>query len=241
MRWKKKTEDRPYISAVIPAAGTSSRMGDGCNKLLLELDGVPILARTLLTFERCPLIDEVIVVCQETDMVAYARLCAAFGITKVRQQVRGGQTRTESVWRGVQACDARAAYIAIHDGARPLLPQALLRQVLADAITYGAAAPLVPVKDSIKRLEDGFIQGDVPRAAIAAVQTPQVFQRAHIQNALDNALKKGLSPTDDCAAAELIGVRVYATAGSYVNLKITTPEDLWTAQAFLQEGQDTCE
>lgn len=236
MWWKKKkADDRPYVSAVIPAAGSSSRMGEGCNKLLLDLDGIPLLARTLLAFESSPLVDEIVVVCREEDMLPYARLCESFGVTKARQMVRGGASRAESVWLGVQACDEKAALIAIHDGARPLLTRQTLEQIIRDAAEHGAAAPLVPMKDSVKRLEDGFIAGDVPRASIAAAQTPQIFARDSIEKALQNAMQKGLAPTDDCAAAELIGVRVFASPGDYRNIKITTPEDLLTAQAFLQE------
>lgn len=236
MRWIKKQErDRPFVTAVIPAAGSSSRMGDGCNKLLMELQGIPLLARTLLAFERCPLVDEIIVVCREADMLPYARLCKAYGISKASQMVRGGDTRAASVWLGVQASDARTELIAVHDGARPLLRQQTLMQVIRDAGEYGAAAPLLPMKDSVKRLEDGFIAADVPRATLAAAQTPQIFARDWLEKALRNAEEKGLAPTDDCAAAELIGVSVYASPGDYTNIKVTTPEDLLVAQAFLQE------
>lgn len=236
MRWIKKQDGaRPFVSAVIPAAGSSSRMGDGCNKLLYELQGIPLLARTLLAFERCPLVDEIIVACREADMLPYARLCEAYGVTKARQMVRGGDTRAASVWLGVQACDPRAELIAVHDGARPLLRQQTLMQVIRDAGEHGAAAPLLPMKDSVKRLEDGFIAADVPRATLAAAQTPQVFARGWLEKALRNAQEKGLAPTDDCAAAELIGVSVYASPGDYTNIKVTTPEDLLVARAFLQE------
>ena len=236
MWWKKKQEahKRPYVAAVIPAAGSSSRMKE-CNKLLLDLEGIPLLARTLLTFERSPLVDEIIVVCREIDMLPYAKLCEAFGITKVHQMVRGGASRAESVWKGVQACKEETDLIAIHDGARPLLSQQTLEQVIQGAAGHGAAAPLVPMKDSVKRLEDGFIAGDVPRMSIAAVQTPQIFTSDCIRKALKNAMDKGLSPTDDCAAAELIGVSVFASQGEYTNIKVTTPEDMLIAQAFLQE------
>ena len=237
MRRKANQEENTpvYVSVVIPAAGSSSRMGENCNKLLLDLNGIPVLMRTLLVFEQCPLVQDIIVVCREMDMMPYARLCKQFGLTKVRQMVRGGATRAASVWQGVQACAPETEFIAIHDGARPLLRQSTLRQLIADAVQYGASAPLVPMKDSVKRLEDGFIVGDVPRASIAAVQTPQIFKCDTITKALQYVLQKGLKPTDDCAAAELIGAQVFATPGDYTNLKITTPEDMLVAQAYLQE------
>lgn len=235
--WRKKDEPKPFLSAVIPAAGNSSRMGNGVNKLLMELNGIPVLARTLLTFEQNPRVNEIIVVCREEDIYPYARLCESFGLSKVRQIVRGGDSRMQSVLCGIRTCSTQTQFVAIHDGARPLLQQTELDLVIRDAEEHGAACLLVPVKDSIKRLADGFISGDVPRAALAAAQTPQVFEREAIQTALEQAAARGLSLTDDCAAAELVGLPVFATPGSYTNIKVTTPEDLAVAETFLQEAE----
>ena len=110
--------------------------------------------------------------------------------------------------------------------------------MIADAIRHGAAAPLVPMKDSVKRIEDGFIAGDVPRERIMAVQTPQIFAREDILRALQYAADQGLSPTDDCAAAEQVGIRVFASRGDYANIKVTTGEDLLLAEALLQEMEE---
>lgn len=236
-RFFQKQPCRPYTAAVIPAAGSSSRMG-GVNKLLLEIDGMPVLARTLLAFEQSPLIDEIIVVCREQDIMDYGRLAQAYGCTKVRDVIRGGSTRTESVLSGVQACSETADLVAVHDGARPLVSQTVIAQAVEAAAHSGAAAPVVPVKDSIKRVEDGRIVADVPRDQIAAVQTPQVFRRADILEALTRALADGVSLTDDCAAAERIGVAVQATRGSYCNMKITTPEDIPAAEALLAQEDE---
>ena len=234
MWWKKREkEKRPFISAVIPAAGSSARMGQ--NKLLLPLDGVPVLVRTLRVFEACPLVDEIVIVCREADLLEYAKLCEAWDIQKASQLVRGGDSRSASVLCGVRVCAAHADWIAIHDGARPLLSRTVLEQTIRDAMTHGAAAPLVPLKSSIKRVKDGFIAGDVPRETVAEVQTPQIFRHADILRALTHAAKQGLSPTDDCAAAELIGIRVFASAGDYTNIKVTTPEDILLAESFGRE------
>lgn len=240
MWWKKSSQNvkRPFVSAVIPAAGNSSRMGEGCNKLLLPLGGIPLLVRTLMVFARCPLVDEIIVVCREQDMIPYARLCTDFGIEKVSQLVRGGGSRAESVLCGINACAKQAEFIAIHDGARPLLRQDMLRQIIEDAAEHGAAAPLVPLKDSVKRICDGFIAGDVPRETIMAAQTPQIFAYDAILHALGSVISKGLSPTDDCAVAELAGIRVFASRGDYTNLKITTREDILIAETLLQEMEE---
>lgn len=236
-RFFRKQPSRPYTAAVIPAAGSASRMG-GINKLLLEIDGMPVLARTLLAFEQSPLIDEIIVVCREQDIMDYGRLAQAYGCAKVRDLIRGGSSRTESVLAGVQACSEAADLVAIHDGARPLVSQDVIAEAVETAAQTGAAAPVVSVKDSIKRVKDGQIIADVPRDQIAAVQTPQVFRRAEILDALTRALTDGVSLTDDCAAAERIGVIVQATRGSYCNIKITTPEDIPAAEALLAQEDE---
>ena len=238
MWWNKNRQKRPFVSAVLPAAGSSTRMGAETNKLLMELDGVPILARTLLAFERCEMVDEIVIACREGDIISYARLCEAFGISKVSQIVRGGDSRSESVLCGVKACAAHADFVAIHDAARPLLQQKDLEQVIQDAEEYGAACLVVPMKDSVKRIEGGLIAGDVERASLAAAQTPQVFERKKIQQALELVQSRGMAPTDDCAAAEFSGIRVFATQGDYTNIKVTTPEDLVVAEAFLREAKE---
>lgn len=231
-RRKKKTPPRPRVCAIIPAAGSSQRMG-GENKLLLELGGVPILAHTLAAFERCELVDDIVVVAREDDIVPYHQLCRDFGLEKVRTIVRGGETRAHSVLEGVRNCPEGTELVAIHDAARPLVTDAVICEAIEAAAKYGGAAPVVPMKDSVKRVEDGKIAADVPRGSIAAVQTPQCFDRRRIESALVKALRRCLPLTDDCAAFEAARLPVYATAGDYRNIKVTTPEDLLTAEAFL--------
>lgn len=234
--WRKnKQEKHTFVSAVIPAAGSSTRMGENINKLLMQLDNIPVLVRTLLCFQNNENIDEIVLVCRESDILQYAELCKVFSITKVSQIVRGGDTRTESVLCGVKACSQKSEFIAVHDGARPLISQNMLTQVVLDAIKYGAAAPVVACKDSIKRIENGFIAGDVKRDSICAVQTPQIFAKDVLEKALSSAKSAGLSLTDDCGAVERIGVNVFASVGDYRNIKITTPEDIILAEAFLKE------
>ena len=121
----------------------------------------------------------------------------------------------------------------VHDGARPLVSEAVITEAVTTAAEYGAAAPVVPVKDSIKRIEDGNIAADVARNTLAAVQTPQVFRKDLLRRALTSAAERGYSFTDDCAAVESLGTIVKATHGSYQNIKITTPEDILVAEALL--------
>ena len=229
---RRKKTDLPAVCAVIVAAGSSRRMG-GENKLLLEIDGVPVLARTLSAFQKCAAIRDIVLVCREQDIMPYTELAKAFSIDKLCTVTRGGETRTESVLAGITAAPENAVLVAVHDGARPLVSEAVITEAVTTAAEYGAAAPVVPVKDSIKRIENGIIAADVPRDTLAAVQTPQVFARPLLLRALTSAAERGYSFTDDCAAVESLGTIVKATHGSYQNIKITTPEDILVAEALL--------
>lgn len=223
------------VTAIIAAAGSSTRMGT--NKLMLPLDDIPVIVHTLMAFEHCTFIDEVIVVCRECEIGPYHQLFQTFGCSKVRQIIRGGSNRTQSVLAGLRACTGDTRLVAIHDGARPFISQTIIEQTLSAAAVSGAAAPVVPLKDSIKRVQDGKIIANVDRDSIVAVQTPQVFRRALILDALIQAEAAGVALTDDCSAVERLGIQITATAGSYRNLKITTPEDIPTAYALLTQEE----
>ena len=157
----------------------------------------------------------------------------SFFYNEKKDEVRGGSTRTESVLAGVRTAE-RAAIVAIHDGARPLVSESIITGAIEAAIKDRAAAPVVPIKDSVKKIKDGRIVSDVPRADIAAVQTPQCFERELILTALEKAVREKLPLTDDCSAVEFLGIECTATEGSYANLKITTPEDIAIAEALLE-------
>lgn len=234
---RKKKPALPAVCAVIVAAGSSRRMG-GENKLLLPLDDAPVLAHTLSAFEKCAAIRDIVLVCREQDILPYSDLARAFGISKLRTVTRGGDSRTASVLAGITAAPEDTGLVAVHDGARPLVSEAVITEAVYAAAEYGAAAPVVPVKDSIKRIQDGSIVADVPRDTLAAVQTPQVFDRALLTRALETAARDNRSFTDDCAAVEAMGQAVRATHGSYENIKITTPEDILVAEAFLHREED---
>lgn len=234
---RKKKKALPAVCAVIVAAGSSQRMG-GQNKLLLPLAGAPVLAHTLRAFEKCAAVRDIVLVCREQDILPYTELARSYGVGKLRTVTRGGDSRTASVLAGLRAAPADVALVAVHDGARPLVSEAVITEAVCAAAEHGAAAPVVPVKDSIKRIADGTIAADVPRDTLAAVQTPQVFRRELLLRALEDAARSGRSFTDDCAAVEAMGQAVQATHGSYENIKITTPEDILVAQALLQKEAD---
>ena len=210
-------------SAVVPAAGSSTRM-EGQDKLLLPLEEQPVLLHTLRALELCPYLAEIIVVTREDLIVPIGQLCRDAGLSKVRKVIVGGATRTHSVLAGLGELSSGAELVAIHDGARPL--------VIFRAAECGAAAPAVPVKDTIKRARDSLVEATLERSELFAVQTPQVFQVDLIKAALVKALEDGAALTDDCGAVERLGIGVSLTQGDYCNLKITTPEDLAVAEAL---------
>lgn len=230
--FKRKEEKRTLCTAVVPAAGSSTRMGE--DKLLLPLGDVPVLLRTLWVLEGCPSVTEIIVVTREDLIVPVSQLCKDAGLVKVTKVVVGGDTRTASVLHGLQEADPAAKLIAIHDGARPLVTVDIVEAAIARALEAGAAAPAVPVKDTVKRAVGGKVEDTPDRSELFAVQTPQVFEHGLILGALQKAEADGVSLTDDCAAVERIGMSVWLTEGSYENIKLTTPEDLAVAQAILE-------
>ena len=233
----RKDASRPICSAVVPAAGSSSRMG-GENKLLMMLDGIPVLARTLLALDSASLVDEIVVACREDDLMAIADLCREYGVRKPVKIVRGGASRLESVLLATLECREDAEFLAVHDGARPLADGAFIDAVIAHAHRTNAAAPAVPVKDTIKVARDGVVESTPDRSLLFAVQTPQVFDAQLLRAALQSAQENGAAVTDDCSAVERIGKSVYLTEGSYENIKITTPEDLILAAAILRRREE---
>lgn len=236
MKLLNKKPALPAVCAVIVGAGSSQRMG-GENKLLIPLGGTPVLAHTLLAFERCEYIRDIVLVCREGDIAPYAALAMQFSVSKLRTTVRGGNNRTASALAGILSAPTNTELIAIHDAARPLVSDEIISETVSAAMEYGAAAPIVPLKDSIKRLRNDMILSDVSRSSLGAVQTPQIFHRSVIQSALERAVAENQTFTDDCAAVESAGQPIRATTGSYRNIKITTYEDVVLAEALLTEQE----
>ena len=220
--------------AVIVAAGTASRMG-GIDKMMAELGGEPVVLRTLRAFQSCDAIREMVVVTRPELILPIRELCG--GLPKLRAVVAGGATRQDSVMLGLNALSQDAELAAIQDGARPLVSPALIDRVVRAANSYGAAAPALPVKDTIKTAKDGLVTETPDRSTLWAVQTPQVFDYDLLRGALLQAQKQGLSVTDDCSAVEKLGMKVKLVAGDEKNLKITTPFDLAVARLILEEDK----
>lgn len=231
---RKENEKETICSVIVPAAGSARRM-EGVDKILAELDGIPILARTLKTLNQSHLVHEIIVVTRENLIVDLAKLCRTYDIDKASKIMVGGAQRSDSVLAGLREVREDADIIAIHDGARPFLSEILLETVLKEGSRTGAAAPAVPVTDTIKRARNGLVEKTLSREELWAVQTPQVFEANLIKTALEQAVSEGIAMTDDCSAVERLGMKVTLTLGSYKNIKITTPLDLHLAEAILLE------
>jgi len=218
--------------AVIVAAGSASRMG-GIDKVMASLGGEPMIARTVRAFQECDAVSEIVIVTREDLIQPISRLCAH--MNKVQAVLAGGKSRQESVHLGLNALSSGVKLAAIHDGARPLITWQLIDWVIRAANTYGAAAPAIPVKDTIKEVTGGIVKTTPDRSLLRAVQTPQVFDFDLIRGALKKARLEGAELTDDCSAVERMGMSVKIVEGDERNIKVTTPMDLKIAQMLLEE------
>lgn len=223
-----------FTSAIIVAAGDSTRMGFKMSKQLIPLNGHAAIEYTLKAFQDCGLIDEIIVVARSGDIDSIAHI--AFDFKKVSSVTSGGATRTLSVKRGILAADKRVTHYAIHDGARVLITPEQIERVLKTAFECGAAAPGTPVTDTVKMIdENGVILSTPDRSAMWAVQTPQIFEKELYRRAMEHAEKNQLAVTDDCSMVEAIGEKVRLIRGEYSNIKLTTPVDITLAESLLKK------
>lgn len=223
-----------YCGVVIVAAGTASRMG-GIDKVMAQLNGEPMICRTVRAFQNCDAIKEIVIVTREDLIVPIMDLCRDY--SKVKAVVTGGSSRQESVSMGLNALSDKVKLAAIQDGARPLVTWQLIDRVVRAAHTYGAAAPAIPVKDTIKVVAGGVVKETPDRKTLQAVQTPQVFDFDLIRGALKKAREDEAEVTDDCSAVERLGMSVKIVEGDERNIKVTTPMDLKIAQMLLEEMQ----
>ena len=220
-----------YCGAVIVAAGTASRMG-GIDKVMAELEGEPMILRTVRTFQTCDAISEIVIVTREDLILPIMHLCV--GLEKVKAVVAGGSSRQESVERGLNALSNKVKLVAVQDGARPLITHAVIDRTVRAAHSYGAAAPAIPVKDTIKVVTGGVVKETPDRKSLQAVQTPQVFDLAILKGALKKAKEDNAEVTDDCSAVERLGMSIKMVEGDERNIKVTTPMDLAIAKLLLE-------
>lgn len=222
--------------AVIVAAGAARRM-DGVDKIMADLKGEPLIVHTVRAFQEAAVIRQIVIVTRPDLIVPISDLCRKAGFDKVILVVAGGQTRQESVMLGLGCLPKDTKLAAIQDGARPLVTAQLVDRVVRAANTYGAAAPGVPVKDTIKEAKGGVVQSTPDRRLLFAAQTPQVFDLDLIRGALSRAQQDEAEVTDDCSAVERLGMSVRLVPGEEDNFKVTTRQDLLLARALMEERQ----
>ncbi|WP_088106024.1 2-C-methyl-D-erythritol 4-phosphate cytidylyltransferase [Halalkalibacter urbisdiaboli] len=224
-------------SVVIPAAGQGKRMKAGKNKQFIKLKNEPIIIHTIRVFEADPWCHEIILVANEQECETMRELMKAYQIDKVSMIVAGGQERQHSVKRGLDAVE-KAEIVLIHDGARPFIRHETIHQLVDEAIEEGGAIVAVPVKDTVKRVKDKRAVETMNRSELWAVQTPQAFQLSRIKEVHEKAEREKKIGTDDASLFEWYGYRVSVVEGDYLNIKLTTPEDLIFAEAILiQRGK----
>ena len=220
-----------YCGAVIVAAGTASRMG-GIDKVMAPLGGEPMVVRTVRAFQESAVIREIVIVTRQDLQEPIKTLCAGFD--KVTAVVEGGNDRKASVEAGLAALSKKVRLAAIHDGARPLITGEIIEKTVRAGNTYGAAAPGIPVKDTIKIVKGSVVENTPDRNTLRAIQTPQVFDLDLLLAALKHAGERDIAITDDCSALEAMGMSVKIMEGDERNLKVTTPMDLKIAQMLLE-------
>lgn len=223
-----------FVSAIIVAAGGSTRMGSSDSKQFIALSGKTVIERTLTTFQHCGLIKEIVVVCREQDCERIREIAGKNAFSKVRAVVKGGDSRAHSVKNGISAANPRAEYYAIHDGARPLVTVEEIERVVEAAFDTGAATLGTTVTDTIK-IVNGYdvIERTPLRSQLRAVQTPQVFETELYTFAIENAGDSLEGFTDDCSLIEKMGGEVKVVKGSKENIKLTTPFDILIAESII--------
>ncbi len=235
---KEETIYKTFNSVVIAAAGSGTRaaLSDGMTKQLAEIDGIPVVVRTVKQFEDCDFINEIIIVAKKDELPFYNDFKEKYGFKKISGIVVGGNTRQESVMRGIEALSPKSDFVAIHDAARCLITPDNIKKVFVDAIKYGAACAANKTKDTVKYAnDDGFIDKTIDRNFVWNAQTPQIFKTSLYIAASAVAQRDGISVTDDCMIAENAGFKVKLTDCGYENIKITTPDDFVIAQMIIDK------
>ncbi|TXK57233.1 2-C-methyl-D-erythritol 4-phosphate cytidylyltransferase [Bacillus subtilis] len=219
---------------VIPAAGQGKRMKAGRNKLFIDLKGDPVIIHTLRVFDSHRQCDKIILVINEQEREHFQHLLSDYPFQTSIELVAGGEERQHSVYKGLKAVK-QEKIVLVHDGARPFIKHEQIDELIAEAEQTGAAILAVPVKDTIKRVQDLQVSETIERSSLWAVQTPQAFRLSLLMKAHAEAERKGFLGTDDASLVEQMeGGSVRVVEGSYTNIKLTTPDDLTSAAAIME-------
>ncbi len=224
--------------AIIAAAGYGKRLGKTIPKQFFEIQGKPILIYTLEKFDLCNEVNEVILVVQ-TDQIEKAKHTVnLWHIQKVKKIVKGGDERQQSVWNGINELDDDAEIVVVHDAVRPFVSVEKIMEVIQTAKQEGAAILAVPVKNTIKRVNKGWVKETLRRDSLWSIQTPQAFRTSWIKEAYQNAFQNHIIETDDAALLEHFKYPIKIVTGEECNIKITSPMDLFIAEKFINKESD---
>ncbi|MGR3766453.1 2-C-methyl-D-erythritol 4-phosphate cytidylyltransferase [Rossellomorea sp. NS-SX7] len=221
---------------VIPAAGQGKRMKAGKNKLLLELDSCPVIIHTLRVFDQDPSCKGIYLAIHPGDREALQKLIQRYNIQKVVKLVEGGEERQHSVYNALLEIDHEI--VLVHDGARPFIKPTMIHHLVKEAKSSGAAIAAVPVKDTIKKVKGGVVEETVERSSLWMVQTPQAFRVSLLKRAHREAAEAEFLGTDDASLVERLNIDVSVVESDYDNIKLTTPEDLYFAEAIVKKQEE---
>lgn len=224
---------------IIPAAGQGKRMGAGKNKLFLEISDIPVFIHTLKVFEKDKYCHKIWLVTNLQDQKEMEYLIKKYHITKVPSIIVGGEERQNSVYNGVKHIKSDKGIVLVHDAARPFVNLVQIHQLVESATKCGAAVLAVPIKDTVKKIKDNTVVETVERSSLWAIQTPQAFRISILREAHEKAILDGYLGTDDASLVERLGQEVKIVTGNYDNIKLTTPEDLYFAEAIIQKMKNT--
>jgi 2-C-methyl-D-erythritol 4-phosphate cytidylyltransferase len=232
---------RPKVFAIIPAAGSGTRLSGGVRKQFLELKGKPVLMHTLLQFENCPDVDELAIAVPESEIVTMEQLISRYRILKVGLVVAGGEKRQDSVYNAFKNLKARPTDIVlVHDGVRPFVSAGQISNIIEVCQEHEAAVMAVQPKDTVRRSNGGgFFDITLDRNALWLVQTPQAFSAGVLQKAFDQARKERFYSTDEAALVERLGIKIRIVEGSYDNIKITTQEDVELGSLIMERWRES--
>ena len=221
---------------ILPAAGLGKRMRAGKNKLLLELNGIPVLIHTLKVFDEDEACTGITLATHPQDEKEFRALLKKYRITKVINLVPGGEERQDSIYNALKTIETNGI-ILVHDAARPFIRKGHIHRLIETAEETGAAIIGVPAKDTMKKVQDGAVVETVERSSLWAVQTPQAFRISLMKEAYEKAERDHFLGTDDSSLVERLNVPVVIVEGDYDNIKLTTPEDLYFAEAILKKRE----
>lgn len=227
-----------FVSAVILAGGSGTRVGGTTTKQMIEVCGTPLIVHTLQAFQNSEYINEIVVVAKRDELSAYGDFRNEYGLDKITKIVEGGATRQQSAKNGFDAINKKAGYVAIHDGARALITQAQIKEVVMSAVAHGAAIAATRATDTIKYAEGLKISETLPRENIWLAQTPQVFKDEIYRAAVYTAQKDGYEGTDDASLVEKIGKNVYLVETGNENFKVTYKNDIMRAEQILMSRKE---